>query len=71
MTLRELRVRRLLSVHDLAHGVGLSPSTVSTIESHRGHASFPTIRKISAHLGVAPLEVDEFRAAVQRRMGTA
>jgi transcriptional regulator with XRE-family HTH domain len=66
MTLRELRVRRLLSVHDLANAVGISPSTVSTIESHRGHASFGTIRKISAYLGVAPLDVDEFRASVQR-----
>ena len=70
-SLREERVRRLLSVRALARRAGVAPTTVHLVESGRRAPQFLTIERLSRALGVEPGEVDEFRealtAAAQRR----
>ncbi|MDP9363444.1 MAG: helix-turn-helix domain-containing protein [Chloroflexota bacterium] len=63
-TLREVRVRRLLSMRQLAKQAGLAPTTVYLVEAGRRLPQPGTIGKLAAVLGVAPEEVDEFRAAM-------
>ena len=63
-TLREERVRRLLSVRALARRAGVAPTTVHLVESGRRAPQFLTIERLSRALGVEPGEVDEFRAAL-------
>ena len=69
-TLREERVRRLLSVRALAKRAGVAPTTVHLIETGRRRPQYLTIHRLSEALGVDPVEVEEFRAvleATQRR----
>ena len=65
-TLREARARRLLSLRQLAERAGVAPTTVHLIEAGRRLPHPGTIRKLAAALGVAPAEVEEFRAAMDR-----
>ena len=62
--LREVRVRRLLSMRQLAKVAGVAPTTVYLIESGQRRPHFETMRKLAAALEVEPGEVDEFRAAM-------
>ena len=64
-TLREVRVRRLLSIRQLAKLAGVAPTTVHLIESGQRLPHFETMRKLAEALGVDWEEVDEFRAAVE------
>ena len=70
-TLREERVRRLLSVRALARRAGVAPTTVHLIETGRRAPQYLTIHKLSQALGVEPDAVTEFRealaAAIDRR----
>ena len=65
--LRELRAERLLSIRDLARLAGVAPSTVYLIEAGRAAPHPSTIRAIAAALGIDPLQVAEFRRAVEAR----
>ena len=63
--LREVRVRRLLSMRQLAKVAGVAPTTVYLIEAGQRLPHFETMRKLAAALEVEPDEVDEFRAAME------
>ena len=71
-SLREERVKRLLSVRALAKRAGVAPTTVHLIETGQRLPQYLTIQRLSAALGVAPQDVTEFRdalAAATRRRG--
>lgn len=63
-TLREIRVRRLLSMRRLAKLAALAPTTIYLIESGQRLPQYETMRKLAAALEVEPNDVDEFRAAM-------
>jgi transcriptional regulator with XRE-family HTH domain len=60
-TLREERVRRLLTVRSLAEQAGVAPTTVHLIETGRRRPQFLTIERLSRTLAIDPMEVTEFR----------
>jgi transcriptional regulator with XRE-family HTH domain len=62
--LRDVRLRRLLSVRALAKRAAVAPSTVHLIETGRRAPQLLTIYRLSQALGVDPAEIDEFRAAL-------
>ena len=64
-TLREVRLRRLLSQRELAKRAGVVQRTIVEAEAGRQVPRLATMRKLSEALGVAPEEVDEFRAAIE------
>ncbi len=64
-SLRTLRRRMLLSQRDFATKAGLTPSTIYLIESGRTEPRLKVMRQICEALGVSPLEVDEFRTALE------
>jgi transcriptional regulator with XRE-family HTH domain len=63
-TLREERVRRLLSVRSLAERAEVAPTTVHLIETGRRRPQFLTIERLSRALAIDPMEVMEFRMAL-------
>ena len=65
VTLKEARARRLLTVRGLAEAAGVAPSTVYLVENGRSVPRFEIIRKLAAALDTDPLDVDEFKAAVE------
>ena len=65
--LRDWRTGRLLSVRDLARQAGTSDKTIIQIELGRQVPTFRTMRRISQVLGMAPEEITEFAAAIQKR----
>ncbi len=67
MRLKELRARQLLTVRELAEQAHMSPSTISVIEKGHGRPALSTIRKLSALFSVDPMEVEEFREAIEAR----
>ena len=66
-SLREWRVGALLSVRDLAAAAGITAKTLTDIEYGRRAPGFLTMRAISQALGVDPLEITEFVAAIETR----
>ena len=64
--LRAIRAARLLSIRELAQQAGVAPSTVYLIETGRVTPRQRVIRQLAAALGVSPVEVDEFRRAIER-----
>ncbi len=67
MKLREWRVRRVYTVRALAKGSGVSEGAIRAIEAGKWGASLNTVSKVSKFLGIDPLEVEEFRAAMEKR----
>ena len=65
-TLREVRIRRLLSIRALAEAAGVATRTIVQTEAGRQSPRLVTMRRLADALGVAPEEVDEFRAAIER-----
>jgi transcriptional regulator with XRE-family HTH domain len=65
LTLREARIRKLLSIRGLAKLAGVSPETLQGLESGRRTAQLGTIRKLAAALEVEPGEIEEFRRAME------
>jgi DNA-binding XRE family transcriptional regulator len=60
------RKRRFLSQRDLAREAGVAVGTIVGIETgSRQHPRLKVMRAIAAALEVDPLEVDEFRRAVE------
>jgi predicted transcriptional regulator len=69
MKLRELRVRRLLSIRELARKARVSTSTIYTIETGKSVPRLSVVKKLTETLEVSPEEVDEFREAMARALG--
>ena len=64
-TLRELRIRRLLSLRELAKRADVAQRTIVEAEAGRQVPQPRTMRKLAEALEVDPMEVDEFRAAIE------
>ena len=64
-TLREVRLRRFWSQRELAKRAGVAQRTIVEAELGRQVPHLATMRKLAEALGVDPIEVDEFRAAVE------
>jgi transcriptional regulator with XRE-family HTH domain len=64
-TLREARLRALLSIRQLARKASVSPTTIYLLESGQHSPQLLTIYKLSRALGVEPAEIDEFRSAIE------
>ena len=69
--LRELRVLKLYSIRGLAKAAEVSDRTVWVAETGQSRPSLTTIRKLSRALEVDPLDVDEFKEAMDRASGTS
>jgi len=69
MKLRELRVRHLLSIRELARKAHVSTSTIYTIETAKAVPRLSVVKKLSEALEVSPDEVDEFREAIAKALG--
>ncbi len=67
MRLKEVRARQLLTVRELAEQAHISPSTISVIEKGHGRPALSTIRKLSELLSIDPMEIEEFRDAIEAR----
>lgn len=63
--LREIRREQALSIEALAELAQVSTKTIVQIELTRSLPKLTTIKKLSAALGVEPLEVEEFAAAIR------
>jgi transcriptional regulator with XRE-family HTH domain len=63
-TLREARLRALLSMRQLARKAGLSATTIYLLENHQRTPQLLTIYKLSRALGVNPEEIEEFCQAM-------
>ena len=55
--LRELRQRRVLTLHELEERSGVAYNTIWRLENGRTRAQPRTIRKLAAALGVDPEEL--------------
>jgi DNA-binding XRE family transcriptional regulator len=55
----------LLSQRDLAQKAGVTASTIYLIETGRTEPRLKIMRLICDALGVSPMEVDEFRLALE------
>ena len=62
--LREVRIRRLLSIQALARTAGVATRTIVEIEAGRQTPRLVTMRKIAGALQIDPAEIDEFGAAI-------
>lgn len=65
--LKEVRTGRGVGVRRLSQGAPVSPRTVITTEKGESAPSLETVRKISKYLDVDPMEVTEFRAALEKQ----
>jgi DNA-binding XRE family transcriptional regulator len=66
MKLVEARARALYSASALARAAGVSRGSIYDIEGGKWLPSLDMVRKLSAGLQVDPMEVDEFRAAIEK-----
>src|SRR5687768_15351438 len=64
-TLRETRIRRFLSLRALAKRADVAQRTIVEVEAGRRVPQLATMRKIAAALDIDPLEIDEFRVAIE------
>jgi DNA-binding XRE family transcriptional regulator len=65
-SLAGVRANRALSIRELAKLARVAPRTVYGIEHGEVVPNLSTIRKLADALGVEPLDVDEFRVAIER-----
>jgi transcriptional regulator with XRE-family HTH domain len=68
VSLREARLRRLLTLRGLAKEAGVALNTIQFAESGRQVPRFASMRKIAAALDLEPTEIDEFHAAIEREI---
>ena len=66
MKLSEARARKLLTGRALAEQAGVSRANIYSIEAGRWLPGLETVRKLSEALGVDPMDVDEFKAAIEK-----
>ena len=64
-TLRELRLRRVLSQRELAKRASVVQRTIVEAEVGRQVPHPATMRKLAEALGVAVTDIDEFRCAIE------
>lgn len=69
MKLRDARRRRFYSANDLGERADINPGTIYAIEAGRELPTLRTARLLAAALEIDPLQVDEFRAALERLSG--
>jgi transcriptional regulator with XRE-family HTH domain len=55
--LKAVRESKLMTQQELAEAAGVSPTTVSHLETGKASAQFRTIRKLADALGVKPEEL--------------
>ncbi len=67
VTLRKVRLQRLLSQRALAKQAGVALKTVIDLELGRTQPHFQTMRKLSEALGIEPTEIDEFRQTLEAK----
>jgi transcriptional regulator with XRE-family HTH domain len=67
-SLRELRLRKIWSQRDLAAEANVARKTIVDLELGRVEPTLKTMRKLAAALGVEPLEVNEFRKAIEEKV---
>ena len=65
VSLREARIRHLLSLQALAQRAGVAINTVHFAETGRQVPRFASMRKIAVALELEPTEIDEFREAIE------
>jgi transcriptional regulator with XRE-family HTH domain len=70
-SLRELRMRRFLSLRELASRAEVALRTLVEAEAGRQVPQPKTMRKLAAALDIDPMEVDEFRAAIEATLKDA
>lgn len=63
--LREIRLRKLYTLRSLAAAAGVAQRTIVEAEAGRQLPRVATIRKLAATLEVDPMDVDEFREAIE------
>jgi transcriptional regulator with XRE-family HTH domain len=66
MKLVEARATKALSVRALANVAGVAARTIHGIERGEVVPTLSTIRKLADALGVEPVQVDEFRVAIEK-----
>jgi DNA-binding XRE family transcriptional regulator len=66
MKLVEARAKALYSASALAKAAGVSRASIYDIEGGKWLPSLEMVRKLSEALKVDPMEVDEFRAAIEK-----
>jgi transcriptional regulator with XRE-family HTH domain len=66
MKLVEARATKALSIRHLARLSGVAARTIYGIEHGQVVPMLPTIYKLAEALGIEPIEVDEFRVAIER-----
>lgn len=64
-TLNEVRKEQGIGIRRLSKGAPVAPRTIYGIERQTSTPQPDTIRRISQFLGVDPMEVTEFRAALE------
>jgi len=69
MKLRDARRRKFYSAADLAEKADVSAGTIYAIEVGRELPVLRTARLLAATLEIDPLEMDEFRASLERLSG--
>jgi transcriptional regulator with XRE-family HTH domain len=65
--LKELRIRKFMSLRELAKRAEVAQRTIVESEAGRRVPQPATMRKIAAALDVDPMEIDEFREAVEAK----
>ncbi len=68
MRLKELRIKNLHSVRGLAKEAGVAERSIRAIESEEWRPSLATIRKLSEFFAIDPMEVDEFKEAIEEKL---
>ncbi len=68
VTLREARLRRLLSQRDLAEQAGVALKTVVDVEHGRIEPRLSTMRRLCEALDVEPSEITEFQRALDSKV---
>ena len=67
-SLREIRLRNLYSLRALAAKAGVAQRTIVEAEAGRQAPRPTTMRRLADALRVDPMEIDEFRAAVDQQV---
>jgi len=66
MKLSEARASKLFTAARLAQEAGVSRGSIYAIEAGKWLPGLETVRKLSETLKIDPLDVDEFKAAIEK-----
>ncbi|HEY8600387.1 MAG TPA: helix-turn-helix transcriptional regulator [Thermomicrobiales bacterium] len=66
-SLRQLRAEKFLTVRALAAKAKVATQSIVSIEARAVLPQFGTMQRIAAALDVEPIEIDEFRAAIEAK----